>query len=594
MSSFFPPRPSQLARPRASTDYPLWPPLDTLYDYTQILSQTTPIGQLPQAFLGIPVAIVGAGPAGMVAAFEALRMGLSPVVFEASDRIGGRNWSEPTSIPNAFVEMGAMRFPPSGKVFSFYAFDWFQLQTGTFPDPGKVLTTLYYENQVLTWEPEQPPPGQFVQLQTDWDTFIGSFVNQINQAYASGGMQQVAQVWQQYIDQYAGLSFYEALVQGIPQWTPEDFNAFGALGIGSGGFGPLYDVSFLEMLRIVLNGWETDQQLLIGGISELTQHFYTTPVTQPDGTTTSLEQSGAVVFNAQVTGLGFNDATMNPVVYWTQNNAPQSQEFWAVIVAMPTRSMEVSGMTLPTLNGPSPSDVQLFQQSARVGIRDLHTMSSSKMFIVTDTKFWQSDPTIPQNIQTDEMVRGVYCLDYPQLTQGVVLISYTWGDDSDKLLALPPIERFALFKSIISTIDPTFASYLVPADGQVYNVDWQTMPNYYGAFKLNLPGQDPWLWALYYQFQSSSGQSGVGPNSYVYVAGDSVSWSGGWTEGALETGINAVCAVAGAMGATFSYGSPLDQNPYTYDYGQASPGSNQQAPRQPYAVKPPLHSLAPR
>src|SRR5437899_12337372 len=84
MTTFFPSRPAHLRRKLADNDYPLWPPLDTLYDYTQILSQTSPIAVIPQQYWGTEVAIIGAGPAGMVAAFEALRMGLTPVVFEAS------------------------------------------------------------------------------------------------------------------------------------------------------------------------------------------------------------------------------------------------------------------------------------------------------------------------------------------------------------------------------------------------------------------------------------------------------------------------------------------------------------------------------
>lgn len=580
MSTFVPHLPRHLRRPAAPTDYPLWPPLDTLYDYTQILNQKSPIAVLPEAAQGTTVAIIGAGPAGMVAAFEALRMGLTPIVFEAGDRIGGRNWSDPTGIDNVFVEMGAMRFPPSGKVFSYYAFDWFQLATSSFPDPGTVPTTLYYENQVLIWKEGQEPPGQFAQLQSDWSNFIGGFVTQINNAYSSGGLQQVAQVWQQFITSYANTSFYEALVQGIPSWTPEDLNAFGALGIGSGGFGPLYDVSFLELLRIVINGWETDQKLLAGGISQLTELFYTTPVTMPNGVTASLQQLGLVFLNTPVTAIGFNSDTRNPVVTWNSGGVSESAEYWGVIVATTTRAMEVTGMTLPTVDTGSGTSTQLLDTQARAAIRDLHAMSSSKMFIVTATKFWLEDSSLPWNIQTDEMVRGVYCLDYPDTDYGVVLISYTWGDDSDKVLALEPMARFELFKNAIANIDASFASQLVPVNDQVYNVDWQSMPYYYGAFKLNLPGQDPWLWSLYYQFQSWQTEG----NSFVYVAGDGVSWSGGWTEGALETGINALCAIAAGLGGAFPNGSPLDQDPDLYHYGQIATARRSAAGK----PKPPL------
>lgn len=47
------------------------------------------LGELPAERLGREVAVVGAGMAGMVAAYELMKLGLKPVVYEAS-RMGGR------------------------------------------------------------------------------------------------------------------------------------------------------------------------------------------------------------------------------------------------------------------------------------------------------------------------------------------------------------------------------------------------------------------------------------------------------------------------------------------------------------------------
>ena len=53
----------------------------------------------------------------------------------------------------------------------------------------------------------------------------------------------------------------------------------------------------------------------------------------------------------------------------------------------------------------------------------------------------------------------------------------------------------------------------------------------------------------------------------MYLAGDSVSWSGGWLEGAMQTGLNAACAVAHRFGAKVVEGSPLTQDPQLYVRG---------------------------
>ena len=54
-------------------DFVAWPMVDSLYDFTAILSDKKPIATVPKALWGTRVAIVGAGAAGIVAAYELFR-----------------------------------------------------------------------------------------------------------------------------------------------------------------------------------------------------------------------------------------------------------------------------------------------------------------------------------------------------------------------------------------------------------------------------------------------------------------------------------------------------------------------------------------
>jgi tryptophan 2-monooxygenase len=493
----------------------------------------------------------------MVAAYELLRAGFNPVVFEATDRFGGRNWSQPFDPQNpttgGIAEMGAMRVPPSNETFYYYASTVFAMQTNPFPDPGKVATQIYYQNQLYPWPKGQDPPEPFLGLSDDFNTWVGNLTAPIYENWTPDLT--ANPVWQQYVNDYAGVSFYSALAQGIPHWTDVQLSQFGALGMGSGGFGPLYEVGFLEMLRLLVLGWEVDQQLMLDGINSLTANLYNAPA-QPN-TGASLQSLGSVLFDTPVTAIDVNGT--QPVVTY---GAGQTMTVDALIVATTSRSMEISmGLTLPAASG-----ANLLAQDVRSGLRDLPLMNSSKMFIRTATKFWVGTD-LPQTIQTDELPRGIYCLDYKGIDYGVVLISYTWQDDSSKLLAIPPPQRFQLFVSIIEQINPEFAAQLVPVGGDagIINVDWEATDYYYGAFKLNYPGQEPDCRAAYYQFLSVLGGEN-GPDTGVYLAGDSVSWAGGWTEGALQTGLNAACAAAQHAGGTVRANSPLTQNPNLYDY----------------------------
>ena len=549
-----------------------WPYVDSMYDFTAFLS-ATPYPNLSQGApiatppAGAPpnVAIVGGGAAGMVAAYELLRAGFNPIVFEATSRIGGRNWSLPfdpaNPVSGGIAEMGAMRVPTSSRTFYYYAQTLFNMAINPFPDPGDVATEIYYENTVYQWPAKQDPPEPFKDLSTGFNTWVGELTAPIYAQWPAGGGLEANPAWQQAVDTYAGMSFYSALARGTG-WNDVQLSQFGALGMGSGGFGPLYEVGFLEMLRLLVLGWEHDQQLMLDGINALTDHLYTANVTLPNGQTTSLESQNAVLFDTPVTAIDLNP-NGQPVITFQPGGQSQQGTFAAVIVATTTRSMEISlGLTLPSQSG-----AQLLSADVRAGLRDLPMMNSSKLFIRTATKFWK-DPALnlPQTIQTDELPRGIYCLDYANTDYGIVLISYTWQDDSSKLLAIPPPQRFALFQSIIAQINPAFAAQLVPVgvggDSGIINVDWEATPYYYGAFKLNYPGQEPECAASYYQFLTAGTPSDTG----VYLAGDSVSWSGGWTEGALQTGLNAACAAALHAGGAVRSGSPLTQNAALYDY----------------------------
>ena len=107
---------------------------DFPFPFDDWIAHPAGLGSIPAEHHGVEVAIVGAGISGLVAAYELMRLGVKPVVYEAS-QLGGR--LRPQAFDGAdgvVAELGGMRFPVSSTSFYHYV-DMLGLQSRPFPNP---------------------------------------------------------------------------------------------------------------------------------------------------------------------------------------------------------------------------------------------------------------------------------------------------------------------------------------------------------------------------------------------------------------------------------------------------------------------------
>src|SRR5262249_29566002 len=91
-------------------DYPY--PADFNFDFSRLLTDTQHTGIAKNAKPGLRVAIIGAGIAGLTAAHELFRCGVTNLgIFGASERIGGGWRSQRVDGQHTVFELGAMRIP---------------------------------------------------------------------------------------------------------------------------------------------------------------------------------------------------------------------------------------------------------------------------------------------------------------------------------------------------------------------------------------------------------------------------------------------------------------------------------------------------
>ena len=334
---------------------------------------------------------------------------------------------------------------------------------------------------------------------------------------------------------------------------------FGTIGVGSGGFGPLYSVQFLEILRLFVNELETDQQFIPSGIGSVFEAMANAKINGVSVIDRHIAENIAGIGPSSERKLELTTASGDTYAYdrviWTAPKwASQTNSNLVSFIESVTESLPPGAPTVAS------------------AVAEMHTINSSKAFILTEDKFWLKNEGMPANIQSDTLIRGLYCLDYtPDENpdgRGVVLLSYTWQDDSAKQIALPADNetRIKMLVEDVKRIDPDFAAHLVPLDGDYDKytifIDWMNEPNYHGAFKLNQPKQDRLLQRSYAFYL----QAGTPDDPFLYLAGDDVSYMGGWSEGAIETAINAVCAAGVSLGGAAVNDAVFSPAAVNYDY----------------------------
>ncbi|CAM3216839.1 tryptophan 2-monooxygenase [Pseudomonas floridensis] len=552
----------------------LSPGIDLLYDYAPFLAHSESTGGIGHYPPGTPppsVAIVGAGISGLVAATELLRAGVKDItLYESRDRIGGRAWSQAfdPDFPQFIAEMGAMRFPPNGTGLFHYLRKHDIPTSTTFPDPGVVDTELHYRGGRHIWPAGQKPPALFRRVYEGWQALLCEGYKTpetiliapltISALLKAGKFEPASVAWQGWLDSFRDCSFYTAVVSmfsgpsapGGEQWErPEDFELFGSLGIGSGGFLPVFQAGFTEILRMVINGYQTDQRLIPNGISSLAarlahQRFHDKALIDH-------------VSYRRVSRINKQDEKIRVCL-----GNGEFRDVDRVIVTSNNRAMQmVHWLT---------DDETFLDRNVSRAVRETHLTGSSKLFILTRNKFWLKEK-LPVTIQSDGLVRGVYCLDYqPDAPDsfGVVLLSYTWEDDAQKMLAISSKKkRCEILVNDLAAIHPQFARHLIPAGGDyeryVLQHDWLTDPHSAGAFKLNYPGEDSYSQRLFFQPMTANNPA---LDKGLYLAGCSCSFAGGWIEGAIQTAINSACAVLRSTGGTLLAGNPLDSINVNYRY----------------------------
>jgi len=186
---------------------------DFPFAYDQWLNHSSGLGTIPESMHGTEVAIIGAGVSGMVAAFELMKLGLKPVIYETG-RMGGRLRSEHfENAAGVVAELGGMRFPRSATAFNHYA-DLLGLQRKPFPNPltdAAESTVIELAGVKLYAESLDDLPPVFKEVSDAWDEALesGAQYSNIQKAIKERDVNEIKSLWNQLIKEWDDRTFYD-------------------------------------------------------------------------------------------------------------------------------------------------------------------------------------------------------------------------------------------------------------------------------------------------------------------------------------------------------------------------------------------------
>ncbi|SEM14735.1 lysine 2-monooxygenase [Blastococcus sp. DSM 46786] len=496
------------------------------------------LGAIPPERHGEEVAIVGAGISGLVAAYELMKLGLKPVLYEASQMGGRLRSARFEGAPEEIVaELGGMRFPVSSTAFYRYV-GLLGLETRPFPNPltpASGSTVIDIEGETHYAESSEALPPLFREVAAAWADALGTVrFAEIQDAIRARDVKTLKSLWDELVPLWDDRTFYDFIASSdaFSRLSFHHREVFGQVGFGTGGWDSDFPNSMLEIFRVVMTNCDEDQRFVVGGVEQvpwgLWNHSPDAPAHWPAGTTLAKLHSGGP--RAGVAAIA-RDADGSFAV----------TDAWGHTVRYPAVLVTCQSWLLTTTID---CDEDLFAQKMWTALDRTRYMQSSKTFVMVDRPFWKDrDPETGRDVMsmtlTDRLTRGTYLFDHGDDKPGVICLTYSWMSDALKMLPYPVDQRVRLALGALGKIYPDLdiAQHII---GDPITVSWEADAHFLGAFKGALPGHYRYNHRMYAHFV----QDDFPPEQRgIFLAGDDVSWTPAWVEGAVQTSLNAVWGI---------------------------------------------------
>ncbi|MFL6101703.1 MAG: flavin monoamine oxidase family protein [Actinomycetales bacterium] len=556
------------------------------------------------------VALIGAGIANLIAAYELSRCGVKVTVFEqqADDPTKGQKpfgGRLTTDVKDGYVaELGAAAFPAQSPLLWHYVWRWAvsegmseadadKLIAKRFPSPGTVPTLCCYLNE--WFEPSKdlnklPSAVREAAYRfRSWLQGLNDGTPEPRTVYLKDAIRQatdpvrgphLTQFWRAMIRKYGGRSFGSVLRTEVFSTATNAgalFDAFAAVGVGTGGFGPVDDISVLEVLRHVV--WDSTSLFMLPDVVRREEHAGKRGA-HMQGFAEGLANYGLLQSQSFYPGRAFDDMFRfgAPVESLCVIEAEDKTQigvclankdpilFDYTIVAISSRAMQALGLGQdhPTKNpfrtwGIHTPNSTMAVHSVQAAVHQLNMTSSYKSFArIPQPETISAWPTnqagqLVKCFITDRYPRTMIVMPpLPGQADTMLVAADTWSDDALKFQDLRGTSLPAQLGRVVQAFQPpdkqdsrfkAVADELLATTDQ-RDRDWNTTVGFNGGVKLNRPDDEYFAGSLLCQSQLVyERDSEKQPWGRTFLAGDSVGYLGGWAEGAAMSALTATAAV---------------------------------------------------
>ncbi|BAY44442.1 amine oxidase [Scytonema sp. HK-05] len=462
---------------------------------------------IPNPGRPLKVVILGAGMAGLCAAYELEKRGHTCVILEADrSHIGGRVRTLRFE-DGLYGDVGAMRIPKTHTLTRHYI-ELCELELRPFVSENPEAYYYMRGQRIRAKEADKLPEiyglsGSESGLTPDdvWNLAVESRLNELSES-------EKAEIFAEYPQNALVRSMDE---QSFLQWCKAaglSDEAIEMMLAARGLVGDTVDFSALSIIRIEEN-LKNDLDEIVGGTDRLPAAIAHLLKSKPR-------------MGCEVIRIERDDQAHKAAAVYTQNGTTKREEGDFVLCTIPFP-------VLSRLDTP-------FSGTKQQAIRGLSYNSAMKVQAVANRRFWETDDGIYGGGTYSDLPIGTtyYPNDNasakdPEVSAGagVILASYTWGSLARHLGKLPPEERHAVIQQYLGLIHPQINN-----EGVLRRMEswyWDNHPWSLAGFAFMKPYQQTGLY-----------KDIVAPEGRIYFAGEHTSTQYAWIEGAVESSVRAV------------------------------------------------------